>query len=290
MENAGYAAWFTIALRKAIATTHTMSLVTGFLLPFRGLGLVTKPGLRSYVIMPLLINLLVLSGIVYFGADFFEHLLASWLPDPEALATQQWPSWLGWLQDFAGQLLSLLRWLIYPVLVVALLMFGFYTFTIIANLIASPFNSMLAARVERELTGQDPPESNTSLAREIPIAIGGELNKLWYFIKRAIPILILFLIPGLQVIAAPLWLLLGIWFLALEYADYPMGNHQIKPADQRKLLAKQRLLALGFGGGVTVMLMIPVLNLAAMPAAVAGATCLWAERVMALRNQPPAEK
>jgi CysZ protein len=36
-----------------------------------------------------------------------------------------------------------------------------------------------------------------------------------------------------------------------------------------------RLTALGFGGGVTLLMMIPLLNFAAMPAAVVGATRLW---------------
>ena len=87
--------------------------------------------------------------------------------------------------------------------------------------------------------------------------------------------LLLFLIPGLQIIAPFLWLAFSAWFLSLEYMDYPMGNHGLDFRAQLGALKKNRLTALGFGGGLTLLMMIPVLNFAAMPAAVAGATAMW---------------
>jgi len=64
-------------------------------------------------------------------------------------------------------------------------------------------------------------------------------------------------------------------FLSLEYMDYPMGNHGLDFKAQLKALRRVRLNALSFGGGLTLLMMIPVLNFAAMPAAVAGATAMW---------------
>ena len=66
------------------------------------------------------------------------------------------------------------------------------------------------------------------MAAIIP-AVTGELGKIWYFLLRAIPVLILMLIPGLNAIGSVLWLLLGFWFLTMEYVDYPMGNHGLSP-------------------------------------------------------------
>ena len=85
------------------------------------------------------------------------------------------------------------------------------------------------------------------------------------------------MIPGVNVIASVLWVIFGLWFLAVEYGDYPMGNHAIRPAQQRKLLRRKRLKSLAFGAGVAVMMLIPILQFTAMPAAVAGATRLWAD-------------
>ena len=48
---------------------------------------------------------------------------------------------------------------------------------------------------------------------------------------------------------------------------------------ERRLLGERRWLALGFGAGVMTMTIIPGLNLVAMPAAVIGASRLWAERL-----------
>jgi CysZ protein len=63
--------------------------------------------------------------------------------------------------------------------------------------------------------------------------------------------------------------------LALEYIDYPMGNHGVLFAEQRRQLRQRPMLALGFGMTVAVLTFIPILNFLAMPVAVAGATRLW---------------
>jgi CysZ protein len=89
---------------------------------------------------------------------------------------------------------------------------------------------------------------------------------------------VLFLIPVLYPVAPFLWLAFGAWMLALEYADYPMGNHGLRFPEQRRRLREQRLTSLGFGATALLLTMIPVVNFVAMPAAVAGATALWVQR------------
>ena len=86
---------------------------------------------------------------------------------------------------------------------------------------------------------------------------------------------ILFLIPGINIAAPFLWLAFNAWYLALEYTDYPMGNHGILFRKQHTQLKRMRLNAMGFSGGVLAMMAIPGINFLAMPAAVAGATVLW---------------
>ena len=46
------------------------------------------------------------------------------------------------------------RWLLWPIFALAVMLVGFYTFALVANFIAAPFNGMLAEAVERYLTGQ----------------------------------------------------------------------------------------------------------------------------------------
>ncbi|HEB96754.1 MAG TPA: sulfate transporter CysZ, partial [Sedimenticola thiotaurini] len=117
-----------------------------------------------------------------------------------------------------------------------------------------------------------------SIAAEILPALLMELRKLFYFLLRAIPLLILFLIPVVNVAAPFLWFAFSAWFLTIEYMDYPMGNHGLRLRQQFAELRRARLTALGFGSALMLLMMVPVLNFAAMPAAVAGATALWCGR------------
>ncbi|MET0106288.1 MAG: sulfate transporter CysZ [Sedimenticola sp.] len=232
--------------------------ITGFNYLVEGLKLLLKPGLKRYLVVPLIINILIFSIIGWIGYTQFEALLNWMLPES------------GWL--------TYLRWLLWPLFALAALLITFYTFTIVANLIAAPFNSVLAEKVELLLTGQKVEDANGSIFRTIAPAILSELRKLGYFLIRAIPLLILFVIPGINIVAPFLWLLFSAWFLALEYADYPMGNHGMLFSDQHHRMKRVRLTALGFGGGITLFMMIPLLNLAVMPAAVAGATVMWCRK------------
>ena len=86
-------------------------------------------------------------------------------------------------------------------------------------------------------------------------------------------------IPVVNLAAPFIWLAFSAWMLAISYVDYPMGNHRMGFAEQRQALARRRLTSLGFGGIVTWAVLIPIVNLIVMPAAVAGATKLWLDRI-----------
>ncbi len=238
--------------------------MNGFLAVFRGVALMFRPGLKRFIWIPILVNSLLLIGIAWAASSYFGVVLDQLLPQD---------SWLSWF-----------RWLLWPLFAIAYGLFVFYGFTALANIIASPFNSLLAARIESMLANQPLPQDNTPLLASVLPALLMELRKLGYFLIRAIPVLILFLIPGINVVATVLWLLLGFWFLALEYLDYPLGNHGLTFAEQKKLLASRRVNALGFGAGVSLLMFIPILNLAAMPVAVAGATLLWHDQLRVGRS------
>jgi CysZ protein len=220
-----------------------------------GLKLLLRPGLRRYVFVPLLVNILVFSAIGWLGITLFGDFLDWLLPES------------GWL--------SYLRWLIWPFFALLLMLVTFYTFTTIANLIAAPFNGLLAERVEMHLTGNPPPQAAVPFIQTILPAIRSELGKISYYLLRAIPLFLLSLIPGVNIVASPLLLAFNAWFLCLEYVDYPMGNSELLFKEQLARLRTMRRTALGFGGSLTLLMMIPVINFAAMPAAVAGATALW---------------
>lgn len=244
-------------MTEAAARTNSFRTGAGYI--WRGLRLIRVPQIRVFVIVPLLINIVLFSvGIACFalGIDYvLDNLL---------------PGWLSWL-----------RYLLWPLFAVASLVIVFYGFSILANLAASPFNGLLAAAVERHLTGQanDIPFTWAALGREMIRTVGAELRKLGYFALWALPCLLLFIIPGVNLVAAPLWFLFGAWMMAIEYVDCPLGNHGRPFPAVKQLLRGRRKLALGFGSTVMAMTMIPVVNFLAMPVGVAAATALYLDEL-----------
>ena len=233
--------------------------IQGAAYPLRGLRWLLRPGIRGFVLTPLLINTLLFGAAIWLSASEFDGFL-NWL-------LAKLPAWLDWL-----------RWLLWPLFAATVLLVGFYTFNLLANFFASPFNSLLAERVEDLVNPGVLRPPGRPLWREIIRTPGTELKKLVYFLLRAIPLLIPFLIPVVNTIAPFIWGLFTAWMLALQYLDYPLGNHLIPFAEQRRLLGGRRWLALGFGSTVLLLTMIPVVNFLAMPAAVIGATLLWVEQ------------
>ena len=223
----------------------------------QGLRLIRQPGLRRYVAIPLLISTTVFAGAI-FGASY-------WLGSLMSALLGYLPSWLDWL-----------RYLLLPVFYIVAVLIIFYSFSLITNLIAAPFNGMLAEAVEQHLTGKAIATGGwKAILKDLLPSLFAELRKLLYFIMRAIPLGVLFLIPGVNLAAPFIWALFSAWMLAIEYIDYPMANHLLHFSAQRKLLRRRRLLSYGFGGSSLLMTMIPVVNFFAMPVSVAGATAMW---------------
>ncbi|GAB6042291.1 sulfate transporter CysZ [Endothiovibrio diazotrophicus] len=227
----------------------------------RGFGLIFRSGLRRYVMVPLVINLLLFGGAIWWGLVELDSLKL-WIDG-------QLPSWLDWLS-----------WLLWPLYFLAVALVGFYTFTLVANVVAAPFNGLLAEKVERLLTGQSLEEGDgwsDALKEAIPATLSA-LGKLARGLLLAIPFLVLFLIPVVNIIAPFLWLAYGSWMLAAEYLDYPMDNHKIPYKEQRGMRRRRMLSTLTFGAVIMGATLIPVVNFLVMPAAVAGATALWVSK------------
>ena len=102
-----------------------------------------------------------------------------------------------------------------------------------------------------------------------------------------IPLLVLFVIPWVNLIAPFTWIAFSTWMLAISYVDFPMGNHRLGFAEQRQRLKKRRFAALGFGGATLVAVAIPFINFIAIPAAVAGATAFWVDQLRRCRVTAP---
>lgn len=229
-----------------------------------GWRLVRTRGLRRFVWMPLLINLLVFGALGW----WINAWAQAWLDSLTLFS--QFGSW--WI---IGALQTLLHWLVSLVLVFSLA----FLFTLLANLIGAPFNGLLAERVEAHLVGEvtrDAP-SWLTLVKSVPRLMMSEMSKLVYLVICIVPLLILQFVPLINFIAPFLLFLFGAWMFALEYLDYPMGNNGALFRDIRKTMRKRRKVAYGFGSGVALFSSVPIINLFIMPVAVAGATALYVD-------------
>ncbi len=228
----------------------------------RGMGLIARPGLRRFVLIPLLINSLLFSAAFFFALNRIEDWIA-WIEQQLSL-----PEALSWLQ-------TLLEWVLWPLFLALLLLLVIYSFTLVANLIAAPFNSLLAERVEALLQGRSPTGSLSQAFWSWIPGLFGELRKLFYLLFWSAFFLILSLL--LPLVGSLFWFAFSAWMMALQYLDVPMSNHGLQFREIRRRLRQRPWLVLSFGAGVLVLSLVPLLNFLTMPSAVAGATALWVD-------------
>jgi CysZ protein len=227
-------------------------LFTGARCLAEGFRWLPRRGIRGPASIPLLINIVLFTGLGWFAIDRFGDWLDRLLPDG-----------FDWLQ-----------WLLWPLFVLLLIVIVVFTFTIVANLVAAPFNDFLADRVTLRLRGKEQSEGGFSVL-DIPKALFNELRKLLYFAIWAILLLVLTFVPVINLAGPFLWILFACWSLAIEYSDYPLGRLGMKFSEQRRLLRENLQETIGFGAAVLGATLIPVVNLAVIPAAVIGASLLW---------------
>lgn len=233
-------------MTRSIART-SLSGPRHLLLGFR---LLLRPGVRSFMLIPLLGNILLYTlaaGLAFYGLD---SALDRWLP-----ASIDW-----------------LRLLLYPLLGVLLLVLAFLSFTLIGSLILAPFNGLLSQRVERALTGTVTSAADETVAAAMGRSTRQALWRLGFVVLRVAGVFLIGLIPVVGIIAVPVGVLLGAWLLALEFSDGPIGNWAWEPTRQHAFMHAHRGGMIAFGLSVMALSLVPVLNLALIPAAVAGMT------------------
>lgn len=113
-----------------------------------------------------------------------------------------------------------------------------FTFSLLANLIAAPFYAKLAAKT---LVVINAPQLLTIELSAIQIW-RAELNRLRYSLTHTLPLLVLFVIPVVNLIAPLLWLGFSAWCVALEYFAFPLENRGILFPNQKELLKKCALV------------------------------------------------
>lgn len=236
--------------------------MTGFRYPWLGARFILKhPGLYKYIFVPLLINLLVFSMAAYWGLNFYGGLIGKYVPQSDA--------WY-WL------LLYYILW-IFAILLAAVLVF--FTFTVIGNLIASPFNDILSEKTEDLLKGATEnatPFSIKLFLKESAQILLDEIRKMSLFVGCMVLLFFLNAIPVIGVLLySVLSFLLTTYFLVVEYTGFVFSRKNLGFKNQRKFISQRKMVCAGFGCSAFLLLAIPFVQFFSIPMGVVGATILY---------------
>ncbi len=220
---------------------------------FRGLGMLLTGRLPlRWAVAPVLLSLFVFL-IVMVAAVWTAVHLSSQAAD-DAWSRTLWGS-LGGFVVFA-----------------LVLLIGFFTFGMLAAVVAAPFNELISQATERVLTGHTGEIKDRSFAADMLRATLAAVKLFLMEMVVVIPALLLLLIP----VAGPvLFALPAGFFLALAYVDYPL--------DRRKLGLRQKMAygfrhlpeIMGFGLVAYLAMLVPFVNVLMIPVAAVGATRLF---------------
>lgn len=240
---------------------QTLSAASGFLYLIRGLRLIFSSwGLFKYAIAPIIVNT-ALFIIFFLSFNTIAYYISSWVFEQ---SSQQW-YWVV-ISTLAGGVL-------FVVSILAVL-FGFVA---VGLIIASPFNDMLSAAVERELTGKLE-EARLPFVQWAGTLIKSESKKITIFLLCQGALLILNLIP---VVGQVLFVILNPLFIAFvmayEFSGYILDRRGLDFNAKRGYILAAPGLTMGFGAAVGITLLIPLAHFFLMPAAVAGGTAMVVE-------------
>lgn len=210
--------------------------------------------LWPHVAIPALINItmfFVTAAFLLWNHDWFV------LPEP--------------IHDGFTYYILIVLWWLYKILLYPLLVALAYFLTmILAGVVASPFNETLSERAEELMMGRAVPAETGWKA----ILVGGArgvATAAATAIPRAIIVITLSIIPGIGPILAAF---VGAYFIAVGYSDYAFERRKYSIRRKLGTIWKHRRMALGFGVGANLMLIVPIVNFLCMPVAVVGGTAL----------------
>jgi len=201
--------------------------------------LVRNPVLLSLSLIPMLLTLALLLGLAVAGAWVVGRFLG------DALAAD--------LRIVAQVLMFLLALLI-----------AYFLYLPIARVLLAPFAEALSRRAHAINTGQAAGANNLGWAR----AMWEGLKLVAFQAVIALAALVL----GLAF--PPVGIAVAIFLGGLDFFDVPLSTRGLRLRKKLGMIWRNKSLALGFGVATYLLLLIPVINMLALPVGVVGATLL----------------
>ncbi|HEV8322745.1 MAG TPA: EI24 domain-containing protein [Myxococcota bacterium] len=228
----------------------------------------------AVALAPAAITLAVFVGLLVGAAVLVPDLTSRWLPlgDWAALHGAAAVAW--WLLRLVAQIL------VYALTALAWVAAFVTLFLGVSAALAAPFNELISEKVEEETTGvAAPPFSLPRFAGDAALAVGHTLLATALLAGGSVALaLVGWLVPvvGTLVAFAGGICLTG-FFLVLQGTDPAASRRRWSFRRKLALVSANFWVAGGFAAGGLVLLAIPVVNLLAVPALVAGGTRLFVE-------------
>jgi len=238
-----------------------ISFYQGMMYMMLGIRHLLTDGLKRFIILPIAFNFLLFAGLFY--------LIYHYLFPYSYYYINQLPSWLSFLSGVFLIIFAISFFLLFLSM-----------FTVAFNIIAAPFNGLLAEKAQNLLYHSAIPALSFGQIAMRTIKRQGQF--LAYFLPRFFGMCILFFVPFIQPIYPFLWFMFTAWVLSMQYQDFSMDNNLIDFKQMRQNMGNEAMLSLGFGSVISVASFIPILNLITMPAAVIGGVILYCDQHMQL--------
>jgi CysZ protein len=244
-----------------------IGVLRGASYPLWGLRFIYREqrGLARYWIWPIVLTVAMVAavlGLVFARHDAIFELL--W-------ATPSGEGGLSWLASAAHAVLDVLFGIV-------LAGVGLVVAVLLGGVVAAPFNDALSEEVEHLLTGKDtPPFSLAAVLSDVARTVRLEAVKLIGYAVVMVPLFLAsFLVPVVGHAAYSVFALsFTALYFALDYVDWPASRRGRGVRDRLSFARENFGSMFGFGLGVWLFLLVPVVNLFFMPAAVAGGTKLF---------------
>lgn len=230
------------------------NFIVGFNKYFTGIGFWMKnSSLLRLSIIPLILNFVFLVGGFVFSLNYLPDVVNRIISAPHI-----------WYQ-------YILYYFVVMLTAVSLFILVFFVVFIMANLLAFPFNGIIA---ERALKIHEPLERpKHPVLKQLRINFLAMTRRTFVFLIIAIILACAALIPGLGVVGAGI----GVFLMAYDRLDYGF-DHFVLPFDQRMRFVKANFgEILGFAAGFGLTAMIPVINILIQPGSVVAGALLVSE-------------
>ncbi len=228
----------------------------GFSQYFSGLRFwIQTPKLLRISIIPFLIDLVILTAGIVFSVHKIPQAVNHIVAKPDV--------WYGFFIYYFVLVLTATAFFIVTVFIMS----------VCANLVAFPFNDILAERslILRKALEEKKTPLRSKFQKSLRNLSAMARKTLFYLLVGAVLILTMF-IPGLGVVGA----FLGAVLLAFDFLDYSFDHFGLRFQERKKFISTHFSCFLGFAAGMGLTMTIPIINVLVMPGNVVAGACLVA--------------